>query len=427
MARIVDKLNPLMVAKATKPGYYSDGNGLYLQVSVSSSKSWIFRFTIKGKQREMGLGAVHTISLAEARLKAKEQRLMLVNGLDPITVREQAREAEVLARAKMMTFDECAAQYIAAHRNSWKNAKHAGQWETTLATYASPVFGSLPVAEIDLGLVMKVLNPLWAEKTETAKRLRGRIESVLGWATTSGYRQGENPARWRGHLENLLAAPNKIKPVKHQPSLPWKEVGQFMTALRQQDGIASRALEFLILTATRTSETLEARWEEIDLKAGVWVIPAIRMKAGIEHHVPLSTEAMALISKMPRVDKYVFTGSTYGKPLSDMSLTAVLKRMHEANIKSGGKGWIDPKEDNRRITSHGFRSTFRMWGAESVSHSFPREVIEFALAHKLPDAVESSYQRGTVFDKRIPLMQTWADYCGKARDEATVTPIRRSV
>jgi integrase len=215
--------------------------------------------------------------------------------------------------------------------------------------------------------------------------------------------------------------------VKHQPSLPWKEIGQFMSSLRQQDGIAPRALEFLILTATRTGETLEAKWDEIGHDAGVWVIPASRMKAGVEHHVPLSKEALALLMKMPRVDKYVFTGATYGKPLSDMSLTAVLKRMHEANIKSGGKGWIDPKEDNRRITSHGFRSTFRMWGAESVSHSFPREVIEFALAHKLPDAVESSYQRGTVFDKRIPLMQTWADYCSKARDEATVTPIRRSV
>ena len=239
MARIVDKLSPLLVAKTTKPGYYSDGNGLYLQVSVTGSKSWIFRFTIKGKQREMGLGAVHTISLSEARLKAKEQRLMLVNGVDPLTAREKAREAEALTRAKMMTFDDCAAQYIAAHRNSWKNAKHAGQWEATITTYASPVFGSLPVAEIDLGLVMKVLNPIWTDKTETAKRLRGRIESVLGWATTSGYRQGENPARWRGNLEHLLAAPNKIKPVKHQPSLPWKEVGQFMSSLRQQDGIKS--------------------------------------------------------------------------------------------------------------------------------------------------------------------------------------------
>jgi integrase len=427
MARLVYKLSPLKIAKINKRGYYSDGNGLYLKVTASASKSWIFRYTVGGLKRDMGLGAVHTLSLSEARLKAKDQRLMLLDGHDPLTARERAREAEVLARAKMMTFNECATQYIAAHRNSWKSEKHALQWPATIATYASPVFGSLPVAEVDLGLVMKVLNPIWTDKTETAKRLRGRIESVLGWATTSGYRQGENPARWRGHLENLLAAPNKIKPVKHQPSLPWKEVGQFISSLRQQDGIAPRALEFLILTATRTGETLEAKWDEINLETGLWMIPAIRMKAGVEHHVPLSKEAVALISKIPRVDKYVFTSATYGKALSDMSLTAVLKRMHEANIKSGGKGWIDPKENNRRITSHGFRSTFRMWGAESVSHSFPREVIEFALAHKLPDQVESSYQRGTVFEKRIPLMQAWSDYCSKSQDSATVTPIRRAV
>ncbi len=427
MARLVDKLSPLKIAKINKRGYYSDGNGLYLKVTASASKSWIFRYTVGGLKRDMGLGAVHTLGLSEARLKAKDQRLMLLDGHDPLTARERAREAEVLARAKMMTFNECAAQYIAAHRNSWKSEKHALQWPATIATYASPVFGSLPVAEVDLGLVMKVLNPIWTDKTETAKRLRGRIESVLGWATTSGYRQGENPARWRGHLENLLAAPNKIKPVKHQPSLPWKEVGQFISSLRQQDGIAPRALEFLILTATRTGETLEAKWDEINLETGLWIIPAIRMKAGVEHHVPLSIEAVALISKIPRVDKYVFTSATYGKALSDMSLTAVLKRMHEANIKSGGKGWIDPKEDNRRITSHGFRSTFRMWGAESVSHSFPREVIEFALAHKLPDQVESSYQRGTVFEKRIPLMQSWSDYCTNKQENAKVTHIRKVI
>ena len=338
MARLVDKLEALKVAKVSKRGYYSDGNGLYLKVTASGSKSWIFRYAVNGMKRDMGLGAVHTLGLSEARSRAKEKRLMLLDGHDPLAAREKARKVEALARAREMTFDQCAVQYIAAHRNSWKNAKHAGQWEATIATYASPVLGSLPVAEVDLGLVMKVLNPIWTDKTETAKRLRGRIESVLGWATTSGYRQGENPARWRGHLENLLAAPNKIKEVRHQPSLPWKEIGQFMSTLRQQDGIAPRALEFLILTGTRTSETLEAKWDEIDLEACLWVIPAIRMKAGVEHHVPLSKEAIALISKMPRVDNYVFTGATYGKPLSDMSLTAVLKRMHEAKIKSGGNG-----------------------------------------------------------------------------------------
>lgn len=425
MTRLIEKLSPLKVNKTKKEGYHGDGGGLWLQVSKSGSKSWIFRFTLNRRQREMGLGAVHTVSLAEARIKAREYRQMLQEGIDPLEMREEKKRTDALAMARMMTFDQCAKEYIASHRSGWKNAKHAGQWEATLATYASPVFGSFPVSEIDTSLVMKALSPIWEEKTETAKRLRGRIESVLGWATTSGFRDGENPARWRGHFENLLAAPNKIKEVKHLPSLSWREIGSFMCALREQVGIAPRALEFLILTATRTSETLEATWDEIDLDTATWVIPADRMKAGIEHHIPLSIEAVNLLSRIPRVDKYVFAGSSYGKPLSDMSLTAVLKRMHEISLKSGGMGWVDPKQENRRITSHGFRSTFRMWGAESVSHSFSREIIEFALAHQLPNKVESAYQRGTVFNKRVPLMQAWSDYCTKVQESASVTPIRK--
>ena len=427
MARLIEKLTPLLVSKITNPGYHGDGGGLWLQVSKSGSKSWIFRFTLRRKQREMGLGAAHTLGLGEARTKAREYRLMLLEGLDPIEKREELKKAEALANARMMTFDQCAKEYISSHRSGWKNIKHAGQWEATVATYASPVFGSFPVSEVDTSLIMKVLNPIWTDKTETAKRLRGRIESILGWATTSGFRHGENPARWRDHIENLLASPNKIKVVKHQPSLPWREISQFMYSLRQQKGIAPVALEFLILTATRTSETLQATWDEIDSASGVWVIPANRMKGGIEHHVPLSKEAANILSQMPKVGKYIFTGATNGSSLSDMSLTAVIKRMHQSNIKAGGKGWIDPKQDIRRITSHGFRSTFRMWGAESLTHVYPRESFEFALAHKLPDVVESSYQRGTVFEKRIPLMQAWSDYCYKSLDSATVTPIRRSI
>ena len=427
MARLIDKLKPLEVSKTKKPGYHGDGGGLWLQVSSSGSKSWIFRFTLNRKQREMGLGAVHTVSLAEARVRAREYRLMLQEGLDPLEKREEIKRTDALARARMMTFDQCAKEYISTHRSGWKNAKHAGQWESTIATYASPVFGSFPVSEVDTSLVMKVLSPIWKDKTETAKRLRGRIESVLGWATTSGFRQGENPARWRGHFENLLAEPNKIRVVKHHPSLPWKEIPSFMIALREQEGIASRALEFLILTATRTSEALEVTWDELDLDAGVWVIPAERMKGDVVHQIPLSKEAITLLTKISRVNKFVFTGASYDSCLSDMSLTAVLKRMHNKSIKNGNKGWVDPKRDSRRVTSHGFRSTFRMWGAESAAHSFSREVIEFALSHQLPDKVESAYQRGTVFDKRIPLMQSWADYCYKAQETASVTPIRSAV
>ena len=427
MARLIEKLTPLWVSKVKKPGYYGDGGGLWLQVSISGSKSWIFRFTINRKQREMGLGAVHTVSLSEARIKSRDLRLMLQEGIDPIDNREEAKQAKALASARMMTFDQCAKEYIEIHRSGWKNTKHAGQWESTIATYVSPVFGSFPVSEVDTPLVVKVLSPIWNDKTETAKRLRGRIERILAWATTSGFRQGENPARWKGHFENLLAEPSKIQIVKHHPSLPWKEIPSFMNALSEQKGTAARALELLIFTATRTSETLEMTWDELNLEDGVWVIPAERMKEEVEHEIPLSRQAIDLLSETPRISKFVFTGANYNSCLSDMSLTAVLKRMHNKSIKDGGKGWIDPKQDNRRITSHGFRSSFRMWGAESVSHSFSREVIEFALSHQLPNKVESAYQRGTVFEKRIPLMQSWSDYCTMSQVSATVSPIRLAV
>ena len=427
MARLIEKLTPLWVSKVKKPGYYGDGGGLWLQVSISGSKSWIFRFTINRNQREMGLGALHTVSLSDARIKSRDLRLILQEGVDPIFQREEAKQAAALASARMMTFDQCAKEYIEIHRSGWKNTKHAGQWESTIATYASPVFGSFPVSEVDTPLVVKVLSPIWKDKTETAKRLRGRIEKILAWATTSKFRQGENPARWRGHFENLLPEPSKIQIKKHYASLPWKEIPGFMNALSEQKGTAARALELLIFTATRTSETLEMTWDELNLEDGVWVIPAERMKEKVEHEIPLSRQAIYLLCEIPRISKFVFTSSKYNKCLSDMSLTAVLKRMHNKSIKDGGKGWIDPKQDNRRITSHGFRSSFRMWGAESTSHSFTREVIEFALSHQLPNKVESAYQRGTVFEKRIPLMQAWSDYCSNSQVSATVSPIRLAI
>ena len=410
MARLVDKLTPLAVSKAKKPGYYGDGGGLWLQVSPSGSKSWIFRFTLSKKQREMGLGAVHTVTLPEARARAKEYRLILLEGKDPLDTRKASKLVEALERAKMMTFDQCAAAYIAAHRSGWKNAKHASQWENTLETYASPIIGKMPVALVDTALVVKVLSPIWQTKTETATRLRGRIESILDWATVSKYRQGDNPARWRGHLDNLLADPSRSKRTAHHPALPWQEVGAFMAALRGQDGIAAKAVEFAILTACRSGEIRLATWAEFDLDAALWVIPAERMKAKREHRVPLSAAALALLETMPRMGDLVFPGAKPGKPLSDMSLTAVLRRMKRSDI-----------------TVHGFRSSFRDWCAESVANSFPREVCEHALAHSLPDKVEAAYRRGDLIEKRIMLMQAWADYCGKVPEAASVTPIRGAV
>jgi hypothetical protein len=259
MALKVNKLSALGVSKASKPGYYGDGGGLWLQVSKSGSKSWIFRFTLAGKQREMGLGAVHTVDLAVARARAKECRLLLLEHKDPLEARQATRTANALSQARSITFDQCASAYISAHRGSWKNAKHAGQWESTLSTYATPVIGALPVAAVDTDLIVKLLSPIWASKTETATRLRGRIENILDWATVSKFRQGDNPARWRGHLENLLANPNKIAPVRNHPALSWREVGAFMVSLAERDGVAARAVQFTILTACRSGKCAARR------------------------------------------------------------------------------------------------------------------------------------------------------------------------
>ncbi|WP_307718601.1 tyrosine-type recombinase/integrase [Massilia violaceinigra] len=394
MARTVEKLSALAVNKTTKPGYYGDGAGLYLQVSKSGTKSWIFRFTFAARQREMGLGPLHTVGLADARVKARECRTILLAGKDPLEARSATKLAEALDRAKMITFDQCASAYIAAHRGSWKNAKHASQWENTLETYAGPIIGAMPVASVDTALVVKVLNPIWQEKTETATRLRGRIESILDWATVSKYRVGENPARWRGHLENLLADPNKLGRVEHHPALPWQELVEFMVKLRSREGVAARAVDFAILTACRSGEVRGATWAEIDIEGALWTIPSERMKAGREHRVPLSSSAVDILMRMPQVDDLVFPGRRQGTALSDMSLTAVLRRMSRPDI-----------------TVHGFRSTFRDWCAESVANSFPREVCEHALAHSLPDKVEAAYRRGDLLVKRTMLMQTWADFC----------------
>lgn len=409
MGRTVEKLSALAVSRLKEPGYHSDGAGLYLQVSKSGTKSWIFRFTFQGKAREMGLGALHTVGLARARESAQECRLTLRDGKDPLEIRMADRLDASLARAKAMTFDDCAKAYIAAHRGSWKSAKHAAQWESTLATYAGPVIGALPVAAVDTALVVKVLDPIWNEKTETATRLRGRIESILDWATVSKFRVGENPARWRGHLDNLLANPTKVTRVVHHAALPWTDVGMFMADLRGRAGIAARAVEFGILTASRSGEIRGATWAEIDLDAALWTVPAERMKGGREHRVPLSTRAVEILEAAPRVGDYVFPGSRAQSPLSDMSLTAVLRRMGRPEI-----------------TMHGFRSTFRDWCSESVGNTFPREVCEHALAHSLPDKVEAAYRRGDLIEKRKVLMQVWADYCATVPAIAAVTPIRKN-
>lgn len=426
MARSIGRLTVKEVEKKTAPGLYGDGGGLTLQITKAGVKSWLYRYMIKGKAYGMGLGPVHTISLAEARRKAADARKLVIEGVNPLEAKRQRQISAEMAKARLMTFDQCAHAYIKAHRAGWKNAKHADQWANTIATYVSPIIGMLPVEQVDTGLVVKVLaqsddegNQFWQTKNETATRVRGRIESILGWATTSGFRSGDNPARWKGHLDNLLATITRTQRIKNHPSLEWGQIGAFVQDLRRRDGMAARAVEFTILTASRSGETRGATWAEIDLAARVWTIPAARMKAKREHEVPLSDAAVALLEAIPRPagTDVIFPGIK-GQALSDMSLTAVIRRMNGDPPK-----WTD--RGGNAITVHGFRSTFRMWAAESTN--YPREVAEHALAHQLPDAVERAYQRGTQFAKRAAMMSDWAKFCGTVTGErGQVVPINRA-
>jgi integrase len=400
--------------KAAKLGVLIDGKGLRLKVTVNPAgglrKNWLWRGKVKdGPVREIGLGAPDYVSLEAARKRARALREAAKAGIDPIAQRDKERVQKAAEAAKAMSFRQAAERYIEAHRAGWKNAKHAAQWPATLEQYAHPIFGDVSVADVDQAMVLKVLEPLWAEKTETASRLRGRIELILDWAAVRGLRNGDNPARWRGHLDKVLPKRSKIQKTQHHTALPYADLPAFMHELRGAEGLAARALEFCILTATRSSEALEARWSEIDLGKGVWVIPASRMKAGREHRIPLSAEAQKLLKQQkPALGKereFVFEGARRGRPLSNMAMLQVLRRM------------------GRDVVVHGFRSTFRDWCAERTS--FPREVCEAALAHVNADKVEAAYMRSDLFEKRAQLMSKWATHCGSPPASSTVVPIRR--
>jgi integrase len=387
-------LAALTVAKLRDPGHYGDGGGLWLQVSPTGTKSWVFRYRAHGRVREMGLGSLIALPLADARQAAAECRKQRAAGIDPIEARKAERARARLAEARALTFKACAEACIAAHAAGWRNAKHAKQWGATLAAYAFPAFGDLPVADVDTGLVVKALEAIWREKPETASRVRQRIERVLDWATVRGFRQGANPARWKGHLDTLLPARAKLRPVEHHAALPWAEVPAFVADLRSREALAARAVEFAILTAARTGEVLGARWAEFDLQAGTWTVPAERMKAGREHRVPLSREALAILSLLKGTSdgEYVFPGGRRGRPLSGMALLMLLRRM--------GRG---------DLTAHGFRSSFRDWAAERTN--YPRAVAEAALAHRLKDKTEAAYARSDLFERRRRLMADWARFC----------------
>lgn len=395
MARKAKELGPLAVSRLNQPGLHFVGGvaGLALQVSASGARSWVLRIQIGDKRRDMGLGGFPDVPLANAREAARMARAKVKEGIDPIANARAARSALKAEQAAAQTFKTCALAYIEAHETGWRNAKHAQQWRNTLDTYAYPVIGNLLVRDVGLPQVLSILEPIWKKKTETASRLRGRLEAILDWATTRGYRTGLNPARWKGHLDTLLPAARTVAQAGHHSALPVHQMSALMKTLRQQSGMGAQALEFTILTAARSGETRGARWSEINLDTATWTIPAERMKAGKEHRVPLPKAALNILSALPRTENETLVfASPRGGMLSDMSLTAVLRRM------------------NINAVPHGFRSTFRDWCAEHTN--YPREVAEMALAHAIGDKVEAAYRRGDLFEKRRQLMKEWAEFCG---------------
>jgi integrase len=397
MKRQINRLTAAAVKSATKDT--CDGYGLWLQISRYDTKSWLFRYTMDGHADSMGLGPVNTTSLAKARERAQRARELLQDGINPRLARDEKRLQQKVEAAKAMSFRQCADAYIATHRASWKNSKHAAQWHSTfndtkrgkrVYPAATRLINDLPVATIDTDLVVKVLKPIWTTTPESASRIRGRIETVLDWATASKFRHGDNPARWRGLLEILL--PGRTKASRgHHDAVPYKEISAFMMTLRDKRGVSARALEFTILTATRTSETIGAKWSEFDLQEKMWTIPAERMKAAKEHRVPLSDRAMEVLSALPREGDFVFLGTRSGKPLSNMAMLELVRGMRQGT------------------TVHGFRSSFRDWAAEQTS--YPNELCEIALAHAVSDKTEGAYRRGDMMEKRRRLMADWAAYC----------------
>jgi integrase len=413
MAR-TGKLSAVEVTKAKGPAVLHDGGGLYLRVSATGAKSWVFRFQLDGTRRDMGLGPFPDISLSDARGKASQHRKQRHEGIDPLDAKAAQRQAQRISVAKGRTFRECAVEFIEKNRAGWRNAKHRQQWENTLATYVYPTLGELPVSAIDCGLVVQVLDPIWVEKPETATRVRGRIEAVLDAATVRGYRQGPNPAQWKGNLAHILPARAKVRKVEHHAALSYDEMPAFLTALRAREGMAARALEFAILTAARTGEVLGARWGEIDFDGGIWTVPAGRMKAGREHRVPLSEAALTVLESVrplalmkdgsPDPTAPIFPGPRRALSMSNMVLLMLLRRMKRTDL-----------------TAHGFRSTFSDWAAERTA--YPRETVEMALAHAIESKVEAAYRRGDLFEKRRRLMADWAGFC-EMRPERAVVPLR---
>jgi len=400
------RLSAKYVERSKELGLHCDGGNLWLQVTPSKdgkrlNRSWVFRYTLNGVTRNAGLGSTATIDLKTAREKAREYRALLHDGIDPIEHRNAERSARMAANAKAMTFEEAAHAYLAAHRDEWRSQSHAANWPASLRRYIFPSLGTVDCAHIDAALVVQSLQKVWKERPATASRLRGRIESILDYAKVKGSRQGDNPARWSGNLEYLLAAPSKRK-ISHHAALPWREIPAFVQRLADLEGPAARAFEFAILTAARSGEVRGAIWSEIDLGEAVWKIPGSRMKAGKEHRVPLSARCVEILRAMPRSGEFVFPGRD--GMLGESTFQRLLRK-------------LDPRD----LTVHGFRSCFMDWAHERTA--FAKVVIDMALAHTVGDKVEEAYRRGDLFEKRRQLMQAWADYCASPQIEGKVIPI----
>lgn len=428
MPKMAAELSAIDVKRLAHPGgkrnvLFSVGGvpGLHLQVTPNNGRSWLLRAMVGTARRDIGLGGFPGVTLARAREKAREARDKIERGIDPIEERKEAKAALAAAQRRGLTFADATDKYLSAKLDAFKNAKHRQQWENTLATYAKPELGKMLVQDIAVQDVLRVLQPLWADKTETATRVRGRIEAVLSWATVSGHRSGDNPARWAGNLKELLPAPSKVAKETNQPALMIDDAPRWFEALRGREGFGARAVELLALTATRSQEIRGALWDEIDLDKALWIIPAPRMKMDREHRVPLSGEAVALLRALPRLhDNPLVFPAARGGQLSDMTLSAAMKRMHEADVAAGGAGFVD-RTSKRAAVPHGLRSTFRDWVAERTN--YPGDMAEVALAHRISNAVEASYRRGDMIEKRRKMMDDWAGYLAGAVRSGNVVRI----
>lgn len=411
-----------------KPGFHLDGNGLYLQVTKTGAKSWLYRFQLHGKRRWAGVGSLTDVPAKVARVKAAEMRISVANGIDPINLKHANKKAAIANEAKniakAMTFKKLAEDYIEQNKAGWKNKKHVQQWENTLQTYVYDVIGQLTPSEVTTEHILSILKEIWLTKTETATRIRGRIEVILSYAKIKGYRDGDNPATWKNHLDHVLPQPGKVAPHKHHPALPFVRMAEFMNALKKKDTMASSCLEFTILTACRSQESFECKWNEFDLDAKLWVIPAERMKMKREHRVPLTDSVVDLLKRRQatKVSAYVFPGIKENRPLSNMAMTNLIRRLHddlcEAEKESGieAKGWVD--KEGRIITAHGFRSSFRDWAAEVTN--YPGEMAEIQLAHAVSNPVEAAYRRGDMFEKRRSMMDNWGVWCRQSASTKVV-------